>query len=319
MLLGSRPAELVTLMPRLNLGPGKGERLVSKVRQWIEIAKARMRADSGSPESGFSLSFTDQTARHLRERDSFSLEPEELLTVFSYRFTAETQKKRRQEAVKLLKQEFDNDLDALNVACGSSFLTWDDAVEALIENRIDQQDCKSIRREVFRLYETMDLICETPNLIFIPLVYDIAASTDESETSKGLRRLHVAIILSLVFDAAVAINKENEPVDFGGKVGAAYVPPVPAIRALVGCDWLSIDEGTHWLAAIGAAALLIRDTGLPIRSALYQILATDPAEKLARRIEEVGGRTLTPHHVQLIQRLPEFRRFDRKKEEEVVG
>jgi hypothetical protein len=318
MLLGSRPAELITLMPRLNLGPGKGERLVSKVRRWVEIAKARMRADSGSPESSFSLSFTDQTARHLRDRDPFSLEPEELLTVFSYRFTAETQKKRRQEAVKQLKQEFDNDLDALNVACVSSFLTWDDAVDALIENRIDQQDCKSIRREVFRLYETMDLICETPNLIFIPLVYDIAASTDESETSKGLRRLHVAIILSLVFDAAVAIHKENEPVDFSGKVGAAYVPSVPAIRALVGCDWLSIDEGTQWLAAIGAAALLIRETGLPVRSALYQILATDPAEKLARRIEEVGGRTLTPHHVQLIQRLPQFRRFDRKTEEEVV-
>lgn len=318
ILLGSRPSEVVTLMPRLNLGPGKGEQLVSKVRQWVEIAKAQMRSDSGSPESGFSLSFTDHVARHVRDLDPLSLEPGGLLAAFSYRFTAETQKKRRQAAMKRLKQEFDNDLDALNAACVCSFSTWDEAIEGLIENRLDQQDCKAIRREVFRLYETMDLICETPNLIFIPLAYDIAASNDESETSKGLRCLYVAIILSIVFDAAVAIHKENEPLDFSGNIGSAYVPAVPAVRALVGCDWLSIGETTRWLAAIGAASLLMRETALPVRSALYQILYTDPPEKLIRRIEEFSGRRLTMYHVQLIQLLPQFRRFGSKTAEEAV-
>jgi hypothetical protein len=315
VLLGSRPAEIVMLMPRMNLGPGKGEHLVSKIRQWVEIAKAQMRTDSGNPESGFSLSFTDQTARNFRDRNPFSLEPEELLNVFSYRFTAETQKKRRQEALKRLKEEFDNDLNGLNVACLCSFSTWDEAVAALVENRIDQQDCRAIRREVFRLYETLELICETPNLMFLPLTYEIAASPDESETSKGLRRLYVTIVLSLVFDATVAINKENERVEFRSNAGAAYVPSVPAVRALVGRDWLSIGEASAWLSAIGAASLLIRETGLPARSALYQILAADPPEKLARRIEKVGGRTLTPLHVQLIKRLPQFRRIHTKPEE----
>lgn len=101
-LSGSRAAEMITLLPRLNLGPGKGEQLIRKVREWTETAKAQMRGDTGNLESGFSFGFTDQAARHLGERDPFALEPEELLSIFSYRFTPDTQKKRRQEAMKRL-------------------------------------------------------------------------------------------------------------------------------------------------------------------------------------------------------------------------
>ncbi|RJQ46056.1 MAG: hypothetical protein C4534_03450 [Gaiellales bacterium] len=305
-LLGSRPAEMITLLPRLNLGPGKGKQLIRKVREWTETAKAQMRGDTGNLESGFSFGFTDQAARHLGERDPFSLEPEELPSIFSYRFTTDTQKKRRQEAMKRLKEEFDEDLNALKIACEQSFATWEEAVQALIDNRIDQQDCRAIRREVFRLYETIHLICQTPNLIFIPLSYEVAVGNDESETSKGLRRLYVALLLSLVFDASVAIHKEGDPVDFQGKAGAAYVPPVPAVRSLVEYDWLPITEAKQWLVAIGAASQLVRDSGLPARSALYQILAADPPEKMARRIEEGGGKNLTAHHLRLIERLPGF-------------
>ncbi len=185
ILLGSRPAEMITLLPRLNLGPGKGEQLVSKVQGWVEAAKGQMRGETGNLEFGFSLGFTDQAARHLKERDPFSLKPEELLSLFSYRFTADTQQKRRREAMRRLKEEFDNDFEALNLATGQSFGTWDDAVEALIANRINQQEFRAIRREVFRLYETIHLICETPNLIFIPLSYEIASGNDESERAEG--------------------------------------------------------------------------------------------------------------------------------------
>lgn len=314
ILLGSRPAEMITLLPRLNLGPGKGEQFVQKVKEWIEAAKGQMRGELGTLEFGFSLGLTDQVARHLGDRDPFILSPEELLSLFSYRFAPDTQKKRRQEALKRLKEEFDDDLNALNLASQQHFSTWEEAVEALIENRLEQQECRAIRREVFRLYETIHLICQTPNLVFIPLTYEIAAGNDESETSKGLRRLYVALILSLVFDAAVAIHKEGDQVDFQSGVRAAYVPPVPAVRSLVGHDWLPIPEAQRWLAAIGAASLLVRDTGLPARSALYQILAADPAEQIARRIEEGGGRNLTPNHVYLIEQLPGFHR---SKEREV--
>jgi hypothetical protein len=308
ILLGSRPAEMIALLPRLNLGPGKGEQLVSKVQGWVEAAKGQMRGETGNLELGFSLGFTDQAARQMSDRDPFLLEPEELLSLFTFRFTADTQQKRRRETMKRLKEEFDDDLGALNVATGQFFGTWDHAVEALIANRVDQQEFRAIRREVFRLYETIHLICETPNLIFIPLSYEIASGNDESETSRGLRRLHVALLLSLVFDASVAIHKRDEPVDFRGGLGAAYVAPIPAVRSLVGCQWLPIGEAKRWLSAIGAASQLVRDTGLPARSALYQILTMDPPERIARRIEGKGDTSLTPRHVSLIEQLPAFHR-----------
>jgi hypothetical protein len=305
ILLGGRPAEIITLMPRLNFGPEEGSLLVRKVQQWVEAAKAQMKGETGNLEFGFSLGFTDQAARHLADRDPFDIASEDLLSIFSYRFTSDTQKKRRQEATKRLKEEFDEDLETLNAACGQSFSTWEAAVDALIENRITQQELKAIRREVFRLYETMYLICQTPNLIFVPLTYEIAAGNDESDTSKGLRRLFVASLLSLVFDASVAIHIEGDPVDFQGAVGAAYVPPVPAVRSLVGHDWLPIIEARRWLAAVGAASQLVRDAGWPARSALYQAFAADPPEQIARRIEEnwrkLGlNRLLSPDHVRWI-------------------
>jgi hypothetical protein len=310
VLLGSRPEEMITLLPRLNLGPVRGQQLVHMVRRWVEAAKTQMRGETGNLALGFSLGFTDQAARHLADHDPSTLNPEELLALFSYRYTADTQKKRKTEAIRRLEEEFDDDLEALNVACAQSFSTWEAAVEALLENQILQQELRLIRREVFHLYETIHLVCQTPNLVFVPLSYEVTAGDKESESSKALRRLYVSLLLSLVFDAAVAIHKEGEPVEFRAAAGAAYVPAVPAARSLVGYDWLPILQARHWLSAIGAASLLVRDTGLSPRSALYQILDADPPERLVRRVEEhlrKQHRSVTPSHLHLIQQLPKFR------------
>lgn len=316
ILLGGRPKEIITLLPRLNLAPWKGEQLIYKAREWVEAAQAQMRGDTGSVEFGFSLGFTDQAARRLGERDPFTLSTTDLLELFSYRYKLETRNKRRKEALRRLKEQFDDDLSALNAASGQEFHNWEEAVEALEENRVAQQEFLAIRREVFRL--NMGHICQTPNLIFIPLSYEVAAGDEESETSKGLRRLHVAIVLSLVFDAAVAMHRPDEPVDFRAGTGSAYVPPVPAIRALTRSNWLSVAEAKVWLAGIGAASMLVRDTGLPARSALFQILTADPPEKIARRIEtkhvgQEGSRSLMARHVQLIEHLREFQQSLRQE------
>jgi hypothetical protein len=309
VLLGSRPKEIITLLPRLNLGPVRGRQLVERVREWVERAKAQMRGDAGNVELGFSFGYTDLAARQLGDRDPFTLEPEELLSLFSYRFKEDTQKNRTADAVRRLKEEFDDDLGAVNRACAQSFPTWEAVVKAMIENRVVQQDLAAIRQEVFRLDETIHLVCQTPNLVFIPLSYEVAARNDESDSGKALRRLYVSILLSLVFDAAVAIHTEDEPVDLRASAGAAYVPPVPAVRSLVGFAWLPILEARRWLLAIGAASLLVRDTGLSPRSALYQILVADPPERILRRIEDNLGkqhRSLTPKQLRLIEQLPKF-------------
>ena len=307
VLMGDRPAEIIRLEPRLNCGPRRGEKVIRDVRALVEAAQGDMRGETGDLERGFSLGFTDQAARAIGDRDPFALAPGELLALFRYRYTADTQKKRRREAMKRLKGEFDEDLAALNASFGESFETWGAAVQALIENRISDPEIKAIRREVFRLYETVQLVCETPNVMFIPMSYEIAGGDKESETSKALRRLYVALLLGMVFDSAVAIDRGSEAAQAQGNRGAAYVAPVPAVRALIGYDWLPVTEAKQWLMAIGAASQLVRATGLPERSALYQILAADPAERIARRIEEQNEIRLSLNHVCLISQLPYFR------------
>src|SRR5207248_1616959 len=128
---------------------------------------------------------------------------------------------------------------------------------------------------------------------------------DESETSKALRRLYVSLILSVVFDASVAIRRATDAEEFGRSEGAAYVPPVPAVRSLIGCEWVKASDARRWLMAIGAASILARDAALPMRSALYQALAADPAERLVRRIE-TAGRPVSPLQLNLVSQLPGF-------------
>lgn len=300
LLMGGAIAELITLSPRLNLGPANGSRLIQSIREWADAANG-----AGGPEFGFSLSFTDQTARQVRNHDPFTVDSAELIGLFRFRFTSDTQKKRKKEALDLLKQAFESDLDSLNEACGSSFAEWGAAVDALMADTIDQQECKAIRRQVLRTGGAIHLIPQTPNLILIPLSREIAAGNDESESNKGIRRLYVALILSTVFDASVCIRRNTDISDASRSSGAAWVPAVAAVRALIGSEWINITQARYWLNAIGAASGLARDAALPQRSGLYQALSADPAEKLLRRIED-NGRAASPLHLSLISQLPGF-------------
>ncbi|MGI6604024.1 MAG: hypothetical protein ACOX2S_02925 [bacterium] len=306
VLWEQRPEELITLAPRLNFGPGKGTYFLSQVRQWVEEAKAQMRGETGNLEFGISLSMTDQIARKLEGCDPTNLSNRGLLQLFSFKFNVETQKERRREALKRLREEFDDDLLSFAAVCGQHFASWDDAVSALMADQISNHEAKAIRREVFKLYETIDIISETPNLIFVPLVYEVAGGRDESEAVKALRRVYVSLILGLAFDGAVAIRKPEEALQDWDQGGIAYIPPVPAVRSLIGKEWITISESNHWLNAIGSASLLVRDTALPARSGLYEILSADPAERVLRRIEERGDNRLTIKHLHLIRQLPGF-------------
>jgi hypothetical protein len=299
--MGSRPVEIITLSPRLNLGPRKGGELIRRVREWVDGANGSL-----NTEFGFSLKYTDRAAREMGRLDPFALSPGELVQLFRYRFSSETNNKRKKEALQRLKEEFDDDLSSVNIACVSDFPDWEAAVEALIAGQIDQHECMAIRRDVYRLYDAVQLIPETPNMVFVPLSYEIAPGDDESESNKALHRLYVALIISLVFDAAVAIRREVESFDFRPPAGAAFVPPVPAVRSLIGLEWIPVSDARRWLSAIGAAVILARDASLPSRSGVHQALASDPGERLVRRIEQ-EGRTVSEAQLRLISLLPGFR------------
>lgn len=306
VLLGQRPEEIITVLPRFNLGPGRGEQFLKQVREWVETAQAYMRGDKGSPETGFSLGMTDRAATKLGDRDPTELGYEEASHLFTYRLASDTLKQRKKELLKRLKEEFDDDLASLNRMCGQDFKSWEDVATTLIQGRIDNHELMALRREVFRRRETIGIICETPNMVFVPLTYEITGGDKESETSKALRKLFVALILSLVFDASVAIHGNGELMQFWAYSGVAYVPPVPAVRSLIGSDWIGIDQSIRWINAIGAASLLARNANFPVRSSLYEVLSSDPAEKILRRIEEKKDRRLTARHLYLIQKLPGF-------------
>ncbi len=300
VLMEGSVAELIIMSPRLNLGPASGSRLLQKVREWADSANK-----VGSLEFGFSMSLTDRTAEQMRTHDPFNLDGEKLVGLFTFHFTSEIQKKREKEALDLLKQTFESDLDSLNDACASSFRHWDAALDALLADALDQQECKAIRRQVLRPGAAVQLIPQTPNLIIIPLSREFASGNDESASNKAIRRLYVALILSVVFDAAVSIRRNADISDASRTSGAAYVPLVASIRSLIGLDWISITQARYWLKAIGAASALARDATLPARSALYQALSVDPAEKLLHRIED-NGRIASPLQLDLISQLPGF-------------
>ncbi|MCL6543067.1 MAG: hypothetical protein K6T87_21150 [Roseiflexus sp.] len=76
------------------------------------------------------------------------------------------------------------------------------------------------------------------------------------------------------------------------------VPRVPALRALVGSEWITLDRAEKWLKAIGAASLLAQATGLPERSNLYQILSAPTPGHILRRIEQ-SNETGTLNYQQL--------------------
>lgn len=306
ILLGERPREIITILPHHNLGPRRGASLIHGIKTWIEKSQQVMRGDAGKVDEGFSLSFTEETGKHVLDSDILSISPQDLVSLFSYRYSADKQRDRRNKALSRLKQEFDNDLNAVITACGIAFGSWEEALNALVDDSVDIQEFKQIRREVFSAEETIQLVSETPNLIFVPLTRAIATS-NESEATTGLRRLFVCLVLSLVFDASVATRRVDEPMVTIEHLGAAYVPSIPTLRSLIGEQWISLDKAIAWLRAIGAASQLVSVTGFPVRNALFQVLSCDPAEALARRIDMAGESRLSMHHLRFIRELPFFR------------
>jgi hypothetical protein len=99
-------------------------------------------------------------------------------------------------------------------------------------------------------------------------------------------------MLGLALDCSVAVVKTGEVITFEGGEGVARVPPVPALRDLIGSEWIQIEDeqrrisAKDWLDAIGAAALLAVATEFPERSNLYQILKSPTLGHVLRRIEQ---------------------------------
>lgn len=93
------------------------------------------------------------------------------------------------------------------------------------------------------------------------------------------------LIVGMALDCSVAMVRDGEELSLIGVEGIARVPPVPALRELVGCEWIGIDDAPKWVMAIAAAAQMAYVTDYPERTNLYQILSSPTPGHVLRRIE----------------------------------
>jgi len=308
LLLGGKPAEILVLLPRMNIGQGSGAELVHKAHELWASASRLMSNDTDDPNVHVSLALTQMIARKLSEQDVFTLSPRALLDVFTYSASADTRKKCRKELADALREYIGETVNDLNASWGTDFGDWDAAVQALANGKVKDETALAIRADVYRLQPTLKIVCQTPHLILLPLRDPMAVGKD-AEVNAAIRRLFAMLVLGLALDCSVAILGSGDAITFEGGEGVARVPKVPALRDLVGSEWVSLDTAEKWLKAIGAASLIAQATGLPERSNLYQILSAPTPGHILRRIEEQSDSGAASYkHIKHLETLKEVLR-----------
>ncbi len=308
LLLGSKVSDVLVLFPRMNIGHSSGEALRQKAVQIWEAALTRMSEANPDPDQHLSLGMTFNLARKLAEVEVFRLSPNEIVDLMTYRSREDTAKRNRRDLEKRLQELYEVDeltAEVLNENWGAEYGSVEEALEALIENRITDDDARKMRAAAFRLTPQLHIACQTPHLILVPLTNPISIG-EESDANAGIRELFVTLILGLALDCSVAVIKAGEVITFEGGEGVARVPPVPALRDLLGVEWVPIVDALKWLEAIGAAAMLANATAFPERSNLYAILKSPTVGHVLRRLElKSEGAQAYAGHFYLLDKLKE--------------
>lgn len=330
LLLGSKVSEMLMLFPRMNIGHSSGEVLRRKAVQIWDTALVRMTEANPEPDQQLSLSDTHNLAQKLsaNDYDVFKLTPAEIVDLITHRVRDNDLKKYRKDLKEVIKQLFDLgdedelDITDLNDAWATSFATEEDALNALIAGEIEDDDARKIVSEVINPYQSMRIVCQTPHMILVPMTNPLDTRKEgkspfqdkirgdwESNINASIRELYFTLILGLALDCSVGVLKVGEAITFEGGEGVSRVPPVPALRDLVGAEWVPIHAAKRWLDAIGAAALLANATEFPARSNLYAILNSPTVGHIVRRIEQKSdsGKVYI-EHINLLETIKEVLR-----------
>ena len=311
LLLGSQVADILVLFPRMNIGHSSGEVFRQKAVQIWDKASILMTEANPKPDLHLSLGLTYNLARKLRDYDVYQLTPDEIVEVVTYESSTDTKKRNRRDLEKELKATYGTDelhLDEINDLWNTDFVTVEEALQALIDGKVQDDEARDIRKKAFRLNPQFHITCQTPHMILVPLTNPVSIG-NESDTNAGLRELYLTLILGLSLDCSVAVVKAGEVITFEGGEGVARVPPTPALRELVGAEWVSVEAAKRWLDAIGAVALLANATAFPERSNLYQILKSPTLGHVLRRIEQKSenGQAYI-YHFHLLEQMKEVLR-----------
>lgn len=285
VLLGDKPAEMMVLVPRMNIGFDSGSLLVKKARDFHNLAQDIMLGNLEDPNQQVSFAITQIIAKNVFEKEIYGLSPDELVKILTYESADNTKKKQKKELEKAISEFCGSTVEELNGFWGTDFLTWEEAIEEVIANKVNNELVRQARKEAYRLVPQWNAVCQTPNMILIPLLYPISLGK-ESDTNAALRKLFVSILVGLALDVTVGVIGDNDEIDIEGGEGLAYVPPVAGVRKLIGDNWVSLDKAEKWFKAIGAASILAFATAYPERSNLYNILSAATPGHILRRIEE---------------------------------
>jgi hypothetical protein len=208
-----------------------------------------------------------------------------LINMLTYRSGKETRQSNERKLKKALIDAYDNDLESVNEEWGTNFHSWEAATIAVYSNKVVNPVAKEIRSEIYKLYPQMRLVCQTPHMILFPISYSIKLK-DDSETNAALRRTFIALILGLAMDASVAIVRDSDQIDFQGGEGVAFVPPVSAVRDLIGTNWIPLSDAERWLKFIGISSILANAGQYSERSGLFEVMMSPTAGHVLRRIEQ---------------------------------
>jgi len=318
LLLGERAARVLVLTPRMHIGYWAGRTLYEQANRFYEEARGLMTNSTKNPNENITLALTNLIAANLLKEDDEGsmlqraaregLNGDTLARLLTYTPQPEKQKSHFHQLINDLRalyefEEGKEDIEAINEEWEKSFQTWDEAVQAVYDGEVDVGAVEEIRAKIYHLREQFRVVCQTPNFALIPLVGSFKLKVGdgkESDTNAALRELFILLLVGLALDCSVAAIDAGEPIMFEGGEGVARVPAVPAVRDLVGSDWVGLTAAPVWLEKIGAASLLANDTAYPERSNLYQILTAMTPGHVLRRIEMKQKQGARTYHPQLI-------------------
>jgi len=331
LLLGDQTAGLMVLFPRMNIGFWSGDALRRMALQTQEYAHELMSNNSTNPDEGVTLSLTYFIAGKLLNEPvpavseagrlaalDQGLGARQLVGLLTYEANPKTKERNRQTLSRELQEAYElssgqQGLDELNGEWGAAYEDWEALIDGVWAGQVDNETVGEIRARIYKLRPIFKIICQTPHMILVPLAMSFKTGNRESNANAALRELFVTLLLGTTLDCSVAVLANGEPITFEGGEGVARVPGVPAIRDLIGSDWVGLTDARKWLRAIGAASLLANDTSYSERSNLYQILSAPGPGHILRRIEQKLSRKQRNgrahyRHIQLIETLKEVLR-----------
>lgn len=319
LLLGERVNRVLAVAPRNHIGRWTGEAFVNQVEAFGEEATNLMSNSTRNPNERISLSLTFMIAKKVLAHSAgenmvdhvvrTGLTGAELSELLSYSLSDDKKKEYRKALQKAIREEFelteDESIESANAALDVSYADWDALLDDIVSGDFGRKHpsevMDDIRAQTQKLQPQLRVICQTPNFALVPLRYGFGGDKD-SDTNAALRELFVLLLIGLALDCSVASIDSGETITFSGGEGVARVPPVPAIRDLIGSEWVSLESARKWLEKIGAAGLLAGDTAFPERSNLYQVLSALTPGHILRRVEmqsDSGQARLS--HIELIQ------------------